>query len=130
MRRILVTGALGQIGSELVPALRERYGSDNVVASDIRVPPKQVATDGPYSEIEIGTPRYSPWSLSLSVRHSSSDRMLLCKMAIWSTEANSEANSTIFSMDRVRVRTFSMGIILPSSMVSSAIIPSMFPRMA
>jgi nucleoside-diphosphate-sugar epimerase len=38
MKRILVTGALGQIGSELVPALRDRYGAENVVASDIRVP--------------------------------------------------------------------------------------------
>jgi nucleoside-diphosphate-sugar epimerase len=38
MRSILVTGALGQIGSELVPALRERYGADSVVASDIRMP--------------------------------------------------------------------------------------------
>jgi len=35
-RRILVTGALGQIGSELVPALRERHGADGVVASDVR----------------------------------------------------------------------------------------------
>ena len=37
-RRILVTGALGQIGSELVPALRARVGPARVVASDIRMP--------------------------------------------------------------------------------------------
>jgi nucleoside-diphosphate-sugar epimerase len=37
--RILVTGALGQIGSELIPALRTRYGGDCVVAADIRMPP-------------------------------------------------------------------------------------------
>ncbi|MFT5182056.1 MAG: nucleoside-diphosphate-sugar epimerase [Alphaproteobacteria bacterium] len=39
MRKILITGALGQIGQELVPALRERYGGANVVASDIRTRP-------------------------------------------------------------------------------------------
>ncbi len=32
--RILVTGAAGQIGSELVAALRKRYGGDTVVATD------------------------------------------------------------------------------------------------
>ncbi len=37
MRSILVTGAMGQIGSELVPALIERYGADRVIASDIRM---------------------------------------------------------------------------------------------
>ena len=31
MDRILVTGAAGQIGSELVPALRQRYGAEKVV---------------------------------------------------------------------------------------------------
>ncbi|MBU38296.1 MAG: hypothetical protein CMA59_02085 [Euryarchaeota archaeon] len=34
--KVLVTGALGQIGTDLVQALRERHGSYSVIASDIR----------------------------------------------------------------------------------------------
>ena len=37
-RRILITGALGQIGMELLDALQTKYGSENVIASDIREP--------------------------------------------------------------------------------------------
>ena len=37
MRKILVTGALGQIGSELTMGLRKIYGNDNVIASSRRV---------------------------------------------------------------------------------------------
>ena len=49
MRRILVTGALGQIGAELVPALRQRYGADRVVASDLRMMPSAAApAEGPF----------------------------------------------------------------------------------
>jgi nucleoside-diphosphate-sugar epimerase len=52
MRRILVTGALGQIGSELVPELRARHGEDAVVASDIRVPSGTTA-DGPFEVLDV-----------------------------------------------------------------------------
>ena len=38
MRRILVIGAAGQIGSELVPALRKKYGNDNVIATGRKTP--------------------------------------------------------------------------------------------
>jgi nucleoside-diphosphate-sugar epimerase len=38
MKRILVTGAAGQVGTELVPALRAAYGEAAVLATDLRVP--------------------------------------------------------------------------------------------
>jgi nucleoside-diphosphate-sugar epimerase len=57
MRRILVTGALGQIGSELVPALRERYGVDQVVASDLRMMPPQQSAQGAYEHLDCTQPQ-------------------------------------------------------------------------
>ena len=36
MKKILITGALGQIGSELISFLRKSYGEENVIASDIK----------------------------------------------------------------------------------------------
>jgi nucleoside-diphosphate-sugar epimerase len=51
MRNILVTGALGQIGSELVSALRQRYGAKYVIATDLRGPPMQ-AHAGPDRKYE------------------------------------------------------------------------------
>lgn len=47
---ILVTGALGQIGSELVDALRLRYGREQVLASDIRQPIDQ---PGPFHQLDV-----------------------------------------------------------------------------
>jgi nucleoside-diphosphate-sugar epimerase len=48
MKKILVTGAAGQIGSELTLALRERYGGDNVVAGINRTQPgEKIKSTGP-----------------------------------------------------------------------------------
>ena len=54
MKRILVTGAAGQLGSELIPALREKYGNDNVVAAWHRSPlTEEVAASGPSTQVEV-----------------------------------------------------------------------------
>jgi len=50
---ILITGAAGQIGSELAPKLREKYGRENVVASDIRDPSSSLRDDGPYETLDV-----------------------------------------------------------------------------
>jgi nucleoside-diphosphate-sugar epimerase len=49
MQTILITGALGQIGSELTIALRERYGNENVIASDIKtIADETLIKSGPF----------------------------------------------------------------------------------
>jgi len=54
MKRILVTGALGQIGSELIFALCKKYGSENIVASDLRDdPPKNITDAVAYEQIDV-----------------------------------------------------------------------------
>lgn len=50
MEKIMVTGALGQIGSELVEKLRGIYGEDNVLATDIR---KLDHTKGPFEVLDV-----------------------------------------------------------------------------
>jgi len=37
LEKVLVIGALGQIGSELTEALRSKYGEENIVASDLKI---------------------------------------------------------------------------------------------
>ncbi|HCC95029.1 MULTISPECIES: NAD-dependent epimerase/dehydratase family protein [unclassified Empedobacter] len=49
---ILITGALGQIGSELAEKLKTIHGKNNVIISDIR-DPKDVDYDGIYEVIDV-----------------------------------------------------------------------------
>jgi len=53
-QKILVTGACGQIGSELTLALRERYGNGNVVATGHRTKPgDKLCQLGPFEFIDV-----------------------------------------------------------------------------
>jgi len=45
-KKILITGALGQIGSELITFLRKRYGQENVIASDIKPMSEETINQG------------------------------------------------------------------------------------
>lgn len=54
MEKCLITGATGQIGSELTVALRERYGDENVVAAGHkRTPGHDIASSGPFCYLDV-----------------------------------------------------------------------------
>ncbi|MEW8971859.1 MAG: L-threonine 3-dehydrogenase [Mesobacillus sp.] len=53
MMKILITGALGQIGSELTVKLRDIYGQDNVIATDIRKTDSEAAVNGPFEILDV-----------------------------------------------------------------------------
>ena len=48
MEKILIIGACGQIGVELTLALREKYGKENVIASDIKIESPLLTGTGPF----------------------------------------------------------------------------------
>ena len=49
--KILIIGACGQIGTELTHKLREIYGTENVIASDIRKLNNDVVNSGPFEVV-------------------------------------------------------------------------------
>ena len=53
MEKIMVIGASGQIGSELVVELRKIYGTGNVWATDIKTPRAGVADEGPFQVLDV-----------------------------------------------------------------------------
>jgi len=54
MKNILVTGSVGQIGSELAMELRRRYGAENVVATGRKTEPsKELRDSGPFYFINV-----------------------------------------------------------------------------
>lgn len=52
MDKILVIGACGQVGSDLTMGLRKVYGTDNIIASDIKSPNTDLE-GGPFENINV-----------------------------------------------------------------------------
>lgn len=54
MKKILVTGSVGQIGSELTMELRDRHGNDNVIACGRKTKPSEkLLNSGPFEYLDI-----------------------------------------------------------------------------
>ena len=54
MKKILVTGSVGQIGSELTIELRKKFGNDNVVACGRKTKPSEdLLNSGPFEYLDI-----------------------------------------------------------------------------
>lgn len=54
MKRIMITGALGQIGTELTVKLRDIYGTDNVLATDLHRPEEDnIVLSGPFETLDV-----------------------------------------------------------------------------
>lgn len=51
--KILILGSSGQIGTELVLKLRQLYGNENVIASDIRKGSYEVMESGPFEFLDV-----------------------------------------------------------------------------
>lgn len=54
MKKIMLTGCLGQIGTELTLHLRDRYGNDNVLATDCnKTGPDEIMQSGPFEVLDV-----------------------------------------------------------------------------
>jgi nucleoside-diphosphate-sugar epimerase len=53
MKKVLVIGAGGQIGTELVIELRKRFGNQQVIAADVKDECADALKDGPYVKMDV-----------------------------------------------------------------------------
>ena len=53
MKKILVIGSCGQIGTDLVIALRSKFGTENVIATDLHEKCPEKLSGGPYARMDI-----------------------------------------------------------------------------
>ena len=52
MKKVLIIGASGQIGTDLTLELRNRLGGDNVIATDIKLASEEIMEGGPFENLD------------------------------------------------------------------------------
>lgn len=85
MSKTIVIGASGQIGSDLTLELRNRFGNDNVIASDIKNAANDVMSTGPFEILDVMNEKTV---IDTFKKHSISKVYLLAAMLSGSAEKN------------------------------------------
>lgn len=85
MKKIMITGALGQIGSELTLKLREQYGAENVIATDIRRNDSEAAQNGPFEIVDVTDAKTM---MEIAKKHNVDTVMHLAALLSATAEAN------------------------------------------
>jgi len=128
MKRILVTGANGQIGVELVPYLRRLYGDANVLATDCRAASQEMRDSGPFELLDV---RDGKAFLDLLSRFKADTVMHLAGILSATGEANPQlawdvnANGTFTALECAR--STGAAVFFPSSIAAFG--PNTPPKM-
>ncbi|MCL0054576.1 NAD-dependent epimerase/dehydratase family protein [Dehalococcoidia bacterium] len=118
---ILVTGAAGQIGSELVRELRARFGSENVVAGKHRTPlPEAMEIAGPSALVDVTNREELDTTIKnygiKTVFHMSS---ILSALAEQNVETAHEVNiNGVFNLFQISLENDVEQLIIPSSIAA------------
>ena len=118
---ILVTGAAGQIGSELVGELRARFGSENVVAGKHRTPlPEAMELAGPSALVDVTNRQELDTTIKnygiKTVFHMSS---ILSALAEQNVETAHEVNiNGVFNLFQVSLENDVEQLVIPSSIAA------------
>ena len=121
MKKILVTGSVGQIGSELTLELRKNYGNDNVIATGRKTKPsEELLESGPFEYIDITqketvekvVDKYDVdtiYNMAAILSAVGEEKPLLC----WNVNINGMCNILEIARDREMTRVF-----VPSSIAA------------